>query len=129
VNREQARKFETEFLPRIVEQVTRVLDRRVRVAIVSSDHPNLPARLHVSAARHDVGGTTHRYPYDLNVYLTWDDDEIARLFGPGGEARFMRYLDSIGKKLDAWQGVREVDLLSRSQGEAAVLIGGLDFEA
>jgi hypothetical protein len=129
VNREQAHQFETDFLPRIVEQVTRVLDRGVRVAIVSSDDPHRPARLHVSAARHDVGGTTHRYPHDLNVYLTWDDDEIARLLRPGGEARFVRYLDAIGKKLDAWQGVREVDLLSRSQGEAAVLIGGLDFEA
>jgi hypothetical protein len=129
VKRDNAHRFETEFMPRIVERVARVVDRGVRVDIVSYDDPSSPTRLHVSATRHHSADRPSRYPYDLNVFLTWDDDEIERLFRPDGEARFLRYLDAIPVKLDAWQGVRAIDLASRSQDEPAVLVGGLDFEA
>jgi hypothetical protein len=129
VTPEQARRFESEFMPRIVECVARLVDRGVRVAIVPYENAHAPARLHVSAARLHSADRPSRYPYDLNVFLTWDDDEIERLLRPGGEARFLRYLDAIAAKLDAWQGVREVDLTSRSQADMTVLVGGLDFEA
>jgi hypothetical protein len=129
LNREQAQRFETEFMPRIVAEVARVLDHGVHVEFVPYENLLLPTRLHASAARHATGVRAIRYPFDLNVFLTWDDDEIVRLLLPGGEARFVRYLQSIGIKLKAWEGVREVDLMSRSQADATVLIGGLDFEA
>ncbi|KND61886.1 Isopropylmalate/homocitrate/citramalate synthase [Candidatus Burkholderia verschuerenii] len=129
MNREQALRFETEFMPRIVAEVARVLDRGVRVEFVPFENLLLPTRLHASAARHGIGERGSRYPFDLNVFLTWDDDEIVRLLRPDGEARFLRYLESIGAKLRAWEGVREIDLISRSQAEATVLVGGLDFEA
>jgi hypothetical protein len=129
VNREQALRFETEFMPRIVAEVARVVDRGVHVEFVPYENLLLPTRLHASAARHGIGDRASRYPFDLNIFLTWDDDEIVRLLRPDGEARFVRYLQSIGMKLKAWEGVREVDLMSRSQAEATVLIGGLDFEA
>ncbi|EKS67921.1 MULTISPECIES: DUF5594 family protein [Caballeronia] len=131
MNRQQALRFETEFMPRIVERVTRVVDHGVRVDILGYESPAVPTRLHVSAERAPRQGDEHRrvYPYPLNVFLTWDDDEIERLMGAGGEARFLRYLDAIGAKLDAWQGAREVDLATRSQAEPSVLFGGLDFEA
>lgn len=63
------------------------------------------------------------------MYFTWDGEEIERLLGAGGKARFLRYLDAIGAKLYAWQGARELDLVTRSQAEPSVLFGGLDFEA
>jgi hypothetical protein len=118
-------------MPRIVERVARVVDRGVRVAILPYESPLVPTRLHVSAARApgESDGHRHVYLYPLNVFLTWDDEEIARLFDVGGEARFLRYLDAIAAKLDAWQGAREVDLATRSQAEPSVLFGGLDFEA
>jgi hypothetical protein len=131
LNRQQALRFETEFMPRIVERVARVVDHGVRVEVVPYESPLVPTRLRVSAERAPREGGTHRraFPYPLNVFLTWDDDEIERVLAAGGEARFMRYLDAIGAKLDAWQGGREVDLVTRSQAEPSVMLGGLDFEA
>jgi hypothetical protein len=116
-------------MPRIVECVARLLGRGVRIDIVPYAGPHAPTRLNVRAARNEAIEHGHHYAFDLNVTLTWDDDEIERLLLPGGEARFLRYLDAIGAKFDAWQGVREVDLVTRSQAEPAVLLGGLDFEA
>ncbi len=118
-------------MPRIVERVTRVVDHGVRVEILPYDSPAVPTRLHVSAGPAPWEGDEHRrgYPCPLNVFLTWDDEEIERLMAPGGEARFLRYLDAIGAKLDAWQGARDVDLATRTQAEPMVLFGGLDFEA
>ena len=118
-------------MPRIVERVARVVDHGVRVAILPYESPLVPTRLHVSAVQTSAEGDGHRhvYAWPLNVFLTWDDEEIARLFAAGGEARFVRYLDAIAAKLDAWQGAREVDLATRSQAEPSVLFGGLDFEA
>ncbi len=116
-------------MPRIVESVARLVGRGVRIDIAPYENSNSPTRLRVSAARHDSADRPSRFSYDLNVVLTWDDDEIARLFQADGEARFLRYLDATAAKLDAWQGVRDVDLISRSQSEPTVLVGGLDFEA
>jgi hypothetical protein len=129
VTPEQAHRFEAAFMPRIVESVARLVGRGVRVEIVPYENSNQPTRLKVSAARHDSADRPSRFSYDLNVFLTWDDDEIDRLFQADGEARFLRYLDAIAAKFDAWQGARDIDLSSRSQGEPAVLVGGLDFEA
>jgi hypothetical protein len=131
LNREQALRFETEFLPRIAERVTRRFDCGVQADILPYENPGMPSRLRVRADRAPQanGGSQAVYAYPLNVLFTWDDEEIERLFGAGGEVRFLCYLDAIGAKLDAWQGAREVDLTTRSQAEPAVLFGGLDFEA
>jgi len=131
LNHEQALRFETEFVPRIAERVTHIVDRGVRVEVIPYENPHAPTRLHVSAgyAQGEADAHRHVYPCPLNLFLTWDDEEIERLLDAGGEARFLRYLDAIGAKLAAWQGAREVDLATRSQAEPLVLFGGLDFEA
>jgi hypothetical protein len=130
LNREQALRFEAEFMPRIAEYMMRVVGRDVRVDILPYEGPRVPSRLHVNAGRAArAGGDDRGYTFPLNVFFTWDDEEIERLLRAGGEARFLRYLDAIGGKLDAWQGAREVDLATRSQAEPSVLFGGLDFEA
>jgi hypothetical protein len=130
LNRQKALRFETAYAPRIVERVARVLGRGVRVEILPYESTAVPTRLRVSAERaHREGDDRCVYPYPLNVFLTWDDGEIERLMGIGGEARFLRYLDAMAAKLDAWQGARDVDLATLSQAEPSVLFGGLDFEA
>ncbi len=117
-------------MPRIVERVMRVVGHGVRVEILPYERAAVPTRLHVSAERaHHERDDPRGYPYSLNVFLTWDDEEIERLMGAGGEARFLRYLDAMAAKFDAWQGARDVDLATRSQAEPSVLFGGLDFEA
>jgi hypothetical protein len=128
LNREQALRFEAEFMPRIVEHVARQIGRGLRIDVVPYEHRNAPTRLHISAPPHDNGERARQYPFDLSVFLTWDDDEIERLLRPGGETRFQRYLDSLGAKFIAWQGAREVDFNTRSQAEPSILLGGLDFE-
>jgi hypothetical protein len=60
--------------------------------------------------------------------LSWDGLEVERLFASGGNLRFAEYLDALPAKLYAWQEPRRIDLGSRTQAEAEVLIGGLDFE-
>lgn len=70
MNRQQALRFEAEYTPRIAECVARLLGR---------------------AERNDAIDHGLHYAFDLNVTLTWDDDEIERLLMPGGEARFVRY--------------------------------------
>ena len=130
MNREQALRFEAEFMPRIAESVARAVGHGVRVEILPYEESCVPSRLHASAERAPhADGDERGYACPLNVYFTWDEEEIERLLSAGGEARFLRYLDSIGAKLDAWQGAREVDLATRSQAEPSVLFGGLDFEA
>ncbi|CCD41464.1 hypothetical protein BKIR_c97_0955 [Candidatus Paraburkholderia kirkii UZHbot1] len=131
MNREQALRFEIEFMPRILECVAREVGRGVRVEILPYENARVPSRLHVSAERapRAEGGDGRGYPCPLNVYFTWDGAEIERLLDAGGKARFLRYLDAIGAKLHAWQGARELDLVTRSQAEPSVLFGGLDFEA
>ncbi|SAK56081.1 hypothetical protein AWB83_01732 [Caballeronia ptereochthonis] len=118
-------------MPRIVERVARAVGRGVRVEILPYENSRMPTRLHLSAGRAPRAGSgeARGYPCPLNVFLTWDDEEIERLLDAGGEARFLRYLEAIGAKLDAWQGAREVDFATCSQAEPSVLFGGLDFEA
>lgn len=60
--------------------------------------------------------------------MSWDSDEVDRLFGPGGDLRFAEYLDALPGKLDAWQEARQIDFGSRTQADPTVLLGGLDFE-
>jgi hypothetical protein len=128
VDREKLRRFGTEFAPRIASRISSLLDADVHVEVVAHENGRTPARVRVSADRAAHGraflpGYSHR----LNVYLTWDEGEIERLFDAHGDERFERYLQAIPAKLTAWQGARDVDLESRSQAEFAVLIGGLDF--
>ncbi|MDR5854414.1 DUF5594 family protein [Caballeronia sp. LZ062] len=129
MNRDQTHRFETEIMPRIAEGVARVVDQKLRVEIIPGSNAHEPARLRVSAPPSDQSARTRRYPFDMNVVLTWDDEEIERLLRPGGDARLQRYLDVLGEKLRAWQDAREVDVPTRSQAEPSVLLGGLDFEA
>ncbi|GAB5099881.1 DUF5594 family protein [Caballeronia sp. GAWG1-1] len=130
MNREQALRFESEFMPRIAERVAALL-HGVRVDIVPGEYPHQPAKLHLSAQTppHADDERARGYPLPLNIFLTWDDEEIERLMHPHGEARFMRYLDALDIKFAAWQGARDVDMVTRSQAETSVLLGGLDFEA
>jgi hypothetical protein len=69
------------------------------------------------------------YPYPLNLYLTWDSDEIERLMGEEGPSRFAGYLAALPRKLAGWDHARELDFLSHTQADPLVLIGGLDFES
>ena len=41
---------------------------------------------------------------------------------------FEHYLAALPKKLGAWQSARDIDLLSRTQADPLVRLGGLDFE-
>lgn len=69
------------------------------------------------------------YAHPLNLYLTWDSDEIERLMGEQGTARFAGYLAALPRKLKAWTQARELDFLTHTQGEPVALLGGLDFES
>ncbi|SAL80722.1 hypothetical protein AWB67_05678 [Caballeronia terrestris] len=130
VDREKARRFDIEFAPRIASRIASLLDAGVRVEVMPHEGSRMPTRVRVAAERVAQGrGSPPGYECPLNVYLTWDGEEIERLFDAGGEERFARYLHAIPAKLAAWQGARDVDLETRSQAEFAVLVGGLDFEA
>lgn len=128
MDRDKLRRFDTEFAPRIASRIASLLDADVHVEVVPHEHGRRPARVRVSAerARHGRAGPTG-YAERLNVYLSWDDAEVERLFEARGAERFERYLQAVPGKLAAWQGARDVDLESRSQAEFAVLLGGLDF--
>ncbi|MGA7777944.1 MAG: DUF5594 family protein [Paraburkholderia sp.] len=120
---ETVARFETEFAPRIAETIAH-LDPSVRVEVLPYEGHGHPTRVRivgeaVEALRH--------YPHSLNLLLTWDSDEIERLMGEGGQARFAGYLRAIPRKLDAWRNVREVDFRSHTQAEPVILLGGLDF--
>lgn len=86
---------------------------------------DLPACLRVWADARPSGG---RYACPIDITLSWDSFEVDRLFAPGGAERFDAYLDALPAKLEAWQEPRQFDFHSRTQAEATVLIGGLDFE-
>jgi hypothetical protein len=128
VDREKLRRFGIEFAPRIASRISSLLDADVHVEVIAHENGRTPARVRVSADRAAHGRAfLPGYSERLNVYLTWDEGEIERLFDAHGNERFERYLQAIPAKLTAWQGARDVDLESRSQAEFAVLIGGLDF--
>lgn len=120
-----AQRFNAELLPRIVERVHRVIHGNLQADILAPEQAGQTARLRVWATASPNGG---RYPHPLNIVLSWDSIEVDRLFATGGDERFAAYLDALPAKLDAWQQPRQIDLASRTQADAVVFIGGLDFE-
>ncbi|RFU46529.1 DUF5594 family protein [Paraburkholderia sp. DHOC27] len=125
MNPETIIRFDTEFAPRIAATIAG-LDPAVRVEVLPYQGHGHPTRVRIFAAPSEA---LRHYPHALNVHLTWDTDEIERLMGEGGAARFDSYLQAIPRKLDAWRNAREIDFRSHSQGEPEMLLGGLDFES
>lgn len=120
-----AQRFNSELLPRIVERVQRLSRGSLHADIVPASASDQPACLRVWSPARAGGG---RYAHPIDITLSWDSVEVDRLFGSGGDVRFDAYLDALPAKFDAWQEPRQIDFNSRTQAEAAVLIGGLDFE-
>lgn len=118
-------RFDTEFAPRIAATIAG-LDATLHVEVLPYEGHGHPTRVRVTGK--PVGLVRH-YEHPLNLHLTWDSDEIERLMGEGGQARFAAYLHAIPRKLDAWRNAREVDYRTHSQAEPVILLGGLDFEA
>lgn len=116
-------RFEAEFAPQIVQRMASLFEPRVHVAMVPAVGAQ-PTRVRLTGAR---VAAIARYPYALNIELTWDLEEIEYLFEPGGAEKFERYLAVLPRKLQAWQAAREIDFPSRSQALPGMLIGGLDF--
>ncbi|KWB58749.1 DUF5594 family protein [Burkholderia ubonensis] len=122
---ETARRFDTEFAPRIAHAIAAFFDDHVQTEVVPYGGHGHPSQVRVRSAPHEhVSGFAH----PLNLELTWDTDEIERLMAPEGEARFEQYLAALPRKLSAWQSARDVDLASRTQADPVVRLGGLDFE-
>lgn len=119
-------RFDREFAPRIAATIAGLFDTGVHAEVVPYRGHGHPTCVRVWAE--PIEALRH-YPHQLNLHLTWDSDEIERLMGEGGEARFAGYLQAISRKLDAWRSAREVDFRSHTQGEPEVLLGGLDFES
>jgi len=122
---EAAHRFEVEFAPRIAAALADRFGPSVRVVVVPREGPGHPTRVRILG---DASEHRHPYRFPLDVSLTWDVDEIARLIEPGGEARFEHYLEALVRKLAAWETARPLDFATRTQGEPVVLLGGLDFE-
>lgn len=122
---EAARRFEEEFAPRIAAKLKSQFGPAVRVEVVPRAGHGHPTRIRLVG---EASEYRHPFQYSLNVSMTWDVDEVERLMGPGGEARFGHYLDAIARKFASWETARPVDFATRTQGEPEVLLGGLDFE-
>jgi hypothetical protein len=122
---EAAHRFEEEFAPRIAAALASQFGPTVQVDIVPREGHGHPTRVHIAG---EASEYRHPYQFALNVSLTWDVDEIESLMEPGGEQRFAHYLEALGRKLASWETARPIDFASRTQGEAEVLLGGLDFE-
>lgn len=120
-----AHRFEEVFAPRIAVCIAGELGPAVRVEVVPRTGRGHPTRIRISGT---PTGPRHAYAHPLDLSLTWDSAEIERLMEPGGEARFEHYLESIARKLHAWESARPVDFGMRTQGDPEILIGGLDFE-
>jgi hypothetical protein len=123
---EHAARFDQQFAPRIAEAIAACLAATVHTEVLPYGGPGHPTRLRIHAAPLD--GLGH-YPHPLNVYLTWDSDEIERLMDAQGQTRFASYLAALPRKLTAWTHARQLDFLSHTQAEPVALIGGLDFES
>jgi len=120
-----AHRFNIELLPRIAERVQALSHGMLHADVLPSASPDQLARLRIWAAAREGGG---RYAHPIDITLSWDSYEVDRLVASGGESRFAEYLDALRGKLDAWQEARQIDFGSRTQADATVLIGGLDFE-
>jgi hypothetical protein len=123
---EHAARFDEQFAPRIAEAIAACFATTVHTEVLPYGGPGHPTRVRIHAAPLADQG---RYAYPLNLYLTWDSDEIERLMGEQGRARFAGYLAALPRKLDAWTHARELDFLSHTQAEPVALIGGLDFSS
>jgi hypothetical protein len=123
---ESATRFDQQFAPRIAEAIAACLARTVHTEVLPHGEHGEPTRVRIHAAPVEELG---HYPYPLNLYLTWDSDEIERLMGEQGSALFARYLAALPRKLKAWTDARELDFGTHTQGDPIALIGGLDFEA
>ncbi|SMG12721.1 DUF5594 family protein [Paraburkholderia susongensis] len=123
---ESAVRFDKEFAPRIAEAIAACFAKTVHTEVLPYGGHGHPTRVRIHAAPLEELG---HYPHPLNLYLTWDGDEIERLMGEQGSARFTRYLAALPRKLNAWTQARELDFLTHTQGEPVALIGGLDFES
>ncbi|KAA1015888.1 hypothetical protein FVF58_00610 [Paraburkholderia panacisoli] len=123
---ENAARFDQQFAPRIAEAIAACFAATVHTEVLPYGGPGHPTRVRIYAAPLDKLG---HYPHPLNLYLTWDSDEIERLMDAQGQTRFARYLAALPRKLSAWTHARELDFLSHTQGEPVALIGGLDFES
>ncbi|WER45150.1 DUF5594 family protein [Cupriavidus sp. WKF15] len=117
-------RFEFECLPRIIDTIGR-LHRRVQLHTLPADARDCPARLQLTG---EGPPELRRYRFALDITLAWDGLEVQRLFGAGGDARFVAYLAALPGKLRAWQEPRGIDFDSLSQMDLSILIGGLDFE-
>jgi hypothetical protein len=126
MNPETVARFDHEFAPRIAATIAALFDTGVHAEVLPYHGHGHPTSVRVWAEPIEV---VRHYPHKLNLHLTWDSDEIERLMGEGGEARFASYLNAIPRKLDAWHNAREVDFRSHTQAEPEILIGGLDFES
>jgi Domain of unknown function (DUF5594) len=123
---ESAIRFDEQFAPRIAEAIAACFATTVHTEVLPYGGPGHPTRVRIHAT--PLGELGH-YAHPLNVYLTWDSDEIERLMDAQGEARFAGYLAALPRKLNAWTQARELNFLSHTQGEAVALLGGLDFES
>ncbi|KVE39276.1 DUF5594 family protein [Burkholderia sp. TSV86] len=119
-------RFDTEFAPHIARTIAGLLGEPVSTEVVRHGGHGHPTQVNIVAPRaeHPRG-----YPHPLNIVLTWDTDEIEQLMAAGGTARFEHYLAALPRKLAAWESARGIDFGSRTQADALVLLGGLDFAA
>jgi hypothetical protein len=119
-------RFDHEFAPRIAATIAGLFDSGIHAEVLPYQGHGHPTRVRVWAV--PIEALRH-YAHPLNLHLTWDSDEIERLMGEGGEARFARYLEALPRKLNAWHSARAIDIRSHTQDDSEVLLGGLDFEA
>jgi len=126
MNPETVARFDTEFAPRIAEKIVGVFATDVHADVLPYGGHGHPSCVRLWAEPIEA---LRRYPHPLNLHLTWDSDEIERLMGDDGVARFASYLNALPRKLDAWHNAREIDFRSHTQADPEILIGGLDFEA
>lgn len=117
-------RFEAEFVPQIVRRIVGLFGQGLRVEMTPAAGREQPTRVCIVS---DSVAPIGRFPYPLNIHLTWDLEEIEYLFEPGGLEKFDNYLAALPRKLTAWQAAREIDFRGRSQMQPEVLIGGLDF--
>ncbi|CAE6786484.1 DUF5594 family protein [Paraburkholderia aspalathi] len=123
---ESVTRFDEQFAPRIAEAISACFATTVHTEVLPYGGHGHPTRVRIHAT--PIEDLRH-YTHPLNLYLTWDSDEIERLMGAEGPARFAGYLAALPRKLEAWRHVRELDFISHTQAEPTVLLGGLDFES